>query len=98
MKEAIIKVVIIKSKVPLIVDRFEAKITEKNQLLARRKLEKHKEDIIKILKEFKSQGIIKSVFIPKSKNRKVQADLDRLVKIKTDINKSLGIIKEVFGK
>lgn len=98
MTEAIITATIRSKENPHIFETFKAKVNDKNQLLARRRLEQTKQEIIDMLKQFKKEGIIKSVFIPHSKSHKIQEDLDLLVKNKTEINKSLKIIKEVFGK
>ena len=64
-----------------------------NIVLTKLKLESQYGKIISIFREMKEKEIIKSVYIPK--NRKIQEKIDKLVKVKRDIKKSLNRIKEL---
>jgi hypothetical protein len=59
--------------------------------LVKKRLIFEQQKIIDILKKMENEGIIKSIFIPK--NKKIQKDLDNLVRVKKEIKKSLEKIK-----
>ncbi len=73
---------------------FSIDVNIENHKIVRLKLEEEREKIIKILKNLKEEGKIKSIFIPK--NKKMQKQLNNLVHSKRTIKHSLEKIKEVF--
>jgi len=78
------------------VEVFSIKVTNFKYQLVRKKLELEKKKIIDIFKLLKSQGEIKSIFRPK--NKKIQKQLDELVKAKKILKESIKSISEVFYK
>jgi len=92
MSEIMIQVVLIKD--PYRFREFQVITSEKNYQLHRAKLEQEKKKIVNFLKDFKSQGVIKSVFIPK--NKRIQKELNELVRLKKKIDNSIKKIKEFF--
>jgi len=76
------------------IEIFPIKITEKNFIKVRKRLEFVKFQIICIFKQMKDQGEIKSIWRPK--NKKIQDKLDKLVKTKRIIDNSISKIKEFY--
>jgi malate/lactate dehydrogenase len=64
---------------------------EYNLIYSRKKLEYEHQKIIDILINLKDKGVIKSIYIPK--NKKLDKELERLVRVKKEIKKSLDKIK-----
>ena len=94
MTELIIEVVLIED--PYRFKEFSVLTTEKNYQLHRMKLEQERKKIVEFLKKFKSEGIIKSVYIPK--NKRIKKELDNLVRLKRKIDNSIQKIKSFFDK
>ena len=92
MQEIIIDVVLIRDAYRY--KEFKATTDSQNFLLHRRKLEMERKKIVNILKKFNKEGLIKSVFIPK--NKRIQKELNELVRLKRTIDKSLSKIREFF--
>ena len=92
MTEITIDVVLITD--PYRYKEFKVETNNKNYLLHKRKLEMERGKIVKFLERFKEEGIIKSVWIPK--NKRIQKELNQLVKLKRTIDKSLQKIKDFF--
>lgn len=67
---------------------------QKDALKVKKSLEYHKLRAINVLKELKKEGLIKSIYQPK--NKKIQPELNRLVRTKRQINESLEKIKAVY--
>ena len=76
------------------IEIFPIRVTEKNFIKIRKRLEFVKFQIICILKQMKDQGEIKSIWRPK--NKKIQDKLNNLVKVKRMIDKSINKIKEFY--
>ena len=89
-----IHVVLVKD--PYRFKEFEVITSEKNYQLHRAKLEQEKKKIVNFLKDFKSQGVIRSVYIPK--NRRIQKELNELVRLKKKLDNSIKKIREFFYK
>ena len=90
--KALIKVVLYeKGKI----DRFEATITEDNWKIAKAKIEYTKNKIIKKLKMYHKEGIIKSIYRPR--NWEIQKELNELVKAKKQATRSIETIKQIFA-
>jgi hypothetical protein len=64
---------------------------EHNLIYSRKKLEYEHQKIIDILINLKDKRVIKSIYIPK--NKKLDKELERLVRVKKEIKKSLDKIK-----
>jgi len=94
MNELTIKAVLTES--PYLYEEFYIKVTEENYRLVRKKLEYEKAKIISYLNKFKDAGIIKA--INKPRNKRLQKELNVLINLKKDINKSIQQIKEFFYK
>ena len=92
MTEIMIDIVLIKD--PYRFKEFSVVTTDKNYQLHRMKLEQEKEKIIKFLKKFKEEGIIRSIYIPK--NKRIQKELDNLVRLKRKIDNSIQKIRGFF--
>ena len=69
-------------------------VNEVNYLRVNAKLELDYENIVNLIKHMKESGIITNIFYPQ--NKKLQKEIDNLVKIKRDIKNSIRKIKEVF--
>ena len=65
-----------------------------NSLIVRRNLEEQNKKAVAILKRLNKQKIIGSIFIPK--NKKMQKELDSLVKAKRQNKNSIDIIIATF--
>lgn len=76
-------------------EEFQIKVNDLNYQIVSKRLILEQRKIINLLKEFKEDGIIKSIYIPK--NKKIQKDLDNLIRIKKEIKLNLRKIKEVFN-
>ena len=70
------------------------KVTEKNYLKVKLKLESEQKKIVNILKKYQKAGLIKSIFRPK--NKIMQNKLNELVKAKIKIKKSINKINTIF--
>ncbi len=92
MQEIIIDVVLIRDAYRY--KEFKARTNSKNHVIHRGNQEWQRRKIVKFLKKFKEEGLIKSIFIPK--NKRIQKELNELVRLKRMIDKSLGKIKEFF--
>ena len=73
---------------------FNIKVDNNNFLLAKRKLESEKKKIISKLREYKTAGLISSILVPK--NKKIQEQLDELVRIKKITQQSILSINRFF--
>lgn len=69
-------------------------VSQNNYILVRKKLESVYKEIVDILKNYKREKIIKSIFRPK--NKKIQKELDEFVKVKKEIKASVDKIKTYF--
>lgn len=78
------------------VEIFQIKVTKDNYRNIRQKNEEQKQKIIKILKNLKEQGMIKA--INKPRNKKIQFELNRLMKAKKDLDKTINLIKGFYSK
>lgn len=79
---------------PVKVDSFLASINENNSKIAKKNLEHNYKKIVLYLKDLKDRGQINSVLKPK--NKRMQTDLDKLVKIKKELKDSINKIKTIF--
>ncbi len=77
-------------------ETFDIVVTKQNSLKIRMKLEQERDKIIKQLRTYKDAGLIKSIFYPR--NKKMQEHLDKLVKCKKEMKKSLSKLIKVFRK
>lgn len=75
------------------IEIFSIKVDDKKSLIIKKKLEEQNNKAINILKRLKDRGEIKSIWIPK--NKKIQNELNNLVKAKKEIKNSLKNIKEL---
>lgn len=73
---------------------FLADITQKNYLIAKKKLELVYKEIVSQLKEYHVEGKIKSIWRPK--NKQMQEELDNLVKAKHIIKDTLKKMRLYF--
>ena len=78
------------------VEFFNIVLTETKHKFIRGRLEYERVKILAILFDLQDNGIIKTVKIPK--NKKIQKELDELVKAKRTIDKSIQVIKEIYYK
>jgi len=92
MQEIIIDIVLIRD--PYRYTEFKVVTNKQGYLLHKAKLERERKKIVNYLKQFKKEGIIKSIWIPK--NRRIQKQLNELVRLKRTIDKSLQKINEFF--
>jgi len=69
-------------------------VTSDNYLLVREKLKLEKNKIVDYFNRLKSDGLIK--VIRKPKNKKMQKQLDKLVAVKKQINKTILDINTLF--
>jgi len=76
------------------VEVFPVRINEDNYILARGKMEFERDKIIDYLKSLREKGLIKSVYRPK--NKKLQKQLNHLVKAKRSLAESINKIKLVY--
>ncbi len=90
--EIIIDVILIKD--PYRFKEFTVLTNSKNYQLHRMKLELEKQKIVNFLKKFKEEGLIKSIYIPK--NKRIQKDLNNLVRLKRKLDRSILKIKSFF--
>jgi len=90
--EIIIDIVLVRD--PFRFTEFRVTTTEKTYLLHKAKLEGERKKIVDFIKKFESEGIIKSVYIPK--NKRIQKELNQLVRLKRTIDASLQKIREFF--
>jgi len=88
----IIKAVLYHS--PKNIEIFNIKVDESNYEIIIKKLESEKAKIIKYLNRLKDDGIIK--WINRPKNKKIQSNLNELVKAKKIINNSIETIKTIY--
>jgi hypothetical protein len=77
-------------------EEFKVICDKKNYRLIRKKLESERDKIVSYLKRFKHDGLIKSVKIPK--NKRMQKQLNELVRLKKMIDRSIDKIKEFYYK
>ena len=89
--EILVKVAKINKK-----ETFTVKATTSNYFLIKNLIEKEKEKIISKLKQYKSAGLIKSIFYPR--NKVLQSDLDALVIKKRLLQNSIEQINSIFLK
>ncbi len=80
------------------IQNFNVKVNSTNYMIVRKKLESVRRDIIERLKLYKTDGLIKSIYIPKTKDRKMQTRLNEFIKAKQIIDNSVSKIKEFFYK
>jgi len=73
---------------------FSAEITQKNYLIAKKKLELTYKEIVSKLKDYQVEGKIKSIWRPK--NKQMQKELDDLVKTKHIIKDTLKKMRLFF--
>ena len=73
---------------------FNIKVTGKNYKIVYLKLKLEHLKIVNYIKKLKEKGMIKSIFIPK--NKKMQKDLNKLIKVKKEIKLNLSKIKLFF--
>jgi hypothetical protein len=90
--EIIIKAVIIKGLKDI--DTFPIRVNDKKFLLVKKRLELEYANAVNILKNLKKEGKIKSIWIPT--NKKIQKDLNDLVKAKKTIKESIGKLREFY--
>ena len=76
------------------IETFKINVTQKNLDKVTEKLNDEYKIMIQILKDYNAAGLIKSIRFPR--NKKIQSQLDTIVKAKRQINKSLTLIKEIF--
>lgn len=76
------------------IEEFDVKATPQKYLLIKKRLEVELERAIKILSNLRDEGIIKSDKIPK--NKKIQQDLNNLVRVKKVIKKSIKQLNELY--
>jgi len=88
----IIKAVLYHS--PKNIEIFNIKVDEFSYEIIIKKLESEKAKIIKYLNRLKDDGIIK--WINRPKNKKIQSNLNELVKAKKIINNSIETIKTIY--
>ena len=90
--ELIIKAVIVHSLED--VEVFSIKVTEPRYLIVKKRLKLEYKKAVDILKQMKEGGLIHSTSIPK--NKQFQKQLNKLVKAKKIIKKSLRSLNEVY--
>ncbi len=98
--EIIVKVFVVHK--PNLIDEFQAKVGNgeakgelNNYLLVKKNQEMQYEVLVEYLKSLKKKEIITSVFQPK--NKKLQKELDTIVRVKRTIKKSLSQIRTAFN-
>lgn len=90
--ELIIDIVLMRD--PYRYTEFRVVTDKKTYLLHKAKLERERKKIVGYFKQFKKEGIIRSIWIPK--NKRIQKELDNLVRLKRSIDRSLQKINEFF--
>ena len=75
---------------------FDILVTEKNCFKVKKKLELEREKTLEILRQFKQQGKIKSVSLPR--NSELQNLLDEIVEFKQHLDGGIEKIKEIYFK
>ena len=75
-------------------DSFNVIVTKENYLIIYNLLKAEKQKIIEKLKEYKSAGLIGSIFYPR--NKILQIELDNLVERKRLITNSIEKIMKIF--
>ncbi len=100
----IIKAALLKDKLIM----FDYEVNQKNQLIVKKKLLLVHKQIVDLLKGYKQDGLIKSIYIPRdvkmigekkfARGRKTefQEELDELIKAKIEIKKSMNKIRIFF--
>lgn len=73
---------------------FDIRVNSDNYRLIRHALDKEKDRIINKLKNYKTAGLIGSIFYPR--NRYLQKELDELVHKKRVLKKSIEQINKIF--
>ena len=73
---------------------FTVKVAKQNYIIIYNLLKLEKQKIIERLKEYKSAGLIKSIFYPR--NKIMQSELDELVKKKRLLTSSMEKILKLF--
>jgi len=77
-----------------VLEPFTATVTKETAIKARGRLEIERRNIINHLRKLQEQGEIKSVFRPK--NKKIQQQLNDLVKAKKILKESVEKIRMIF--
>jgi hypothetical protein len=77
------------------IEQIVATITEQNYKLARANQELQYQKIVNVFKRLKKEGQINSIFKPK--NRKIQKEIDELIKTKRNIKKTINQLKDMFS-
>jgi len=94
MREIVVKAALVKDIYT--VEEFYVTVSKENYMKVRFKIEQERKKIINILKEYRDSGVIKSIWRPKYKP--MQKSLDKIVRIKKDLKKSITQIKEFYCK
>ena len=80
------------------IEEFPIVVTKTKYNLIAKKLESERQKIISYLIDLKEQGEIKSIFRPKKpNNKKVQKQLDNLVRLKKEIKQSIDKLKTIYN-
>lgn len=79
---------------PKNIERILIKVTEKNFILIKQKLQFERNKIIKYLKALKQEGIIKSNYRPK--NRKIQDHLNEVCEVNRRMIKTIEKIDTIY--
>lgn len=89
--EITIKAVLLKRGQP---EYFPIKVTEDKYFIVKKRLDLERNKIVNILKRMEKDGLIQSIFMPS--NKKIQKELDALIKAKQVIRKSMQQITAFF--
>ena len=76
------------------IEKFRVRVTDDKHLLILKKLESERVKIIDYLRTLESEGKIKSIFKPKSKD--IQKDLNNIIESKRLIKDSIIKIKTLY--
>lgn len=88
----IVKAVLIKKGKP---EYFNIDVTEEKYFLVKNRLILENKKIVNILKRMKTDGIIKSIYMPS--NKKIQKELNEYIEAKKIIKDSIKKITSFFG-
>jgi hypothetical protein len=78
------------------IEQFRILVTDKNCFKVKKKLEAEINKVMDVLRKLLKKGIIKSISLPR--NKKIQKEIDKMVKFKEDLKNSIEKIKEIYFK
>jgi hypothetical protein len=77
------------------IEQFQAKVNDLKYEIVKKNQMYQYELLVDILKDLKNKELIKSVFQPK--NKRIQNELDNIVRVKRLIKRSLNQLKTAFN-